>query len=86
MEVGDDTNNDPNFHLVLFPGRKKLFSRVTLRNNQTCQGIHELLVRDLAIQPFFRSFALTEDVDSSSSKNPEGMNDTSLLFDFRSVV
>ena len=68
------------------PIRKKLFSRVTLGNNQTCQGIHELLVRDRAIQPFVRSFALTEDVDSSSSKNLKGMNGTSLLFDFRSVV
>ena len=86
MEVGDDTNNDPSFHLVLFPRRKKLFCRVTLRNNQTCQGFHELLVWDPAIQPFVRSFILIEDVDSSSSKNPEGMNGTSLLFDFRSVV
>ena len=84
MEVGDDMHLLKKFSLVsysfLLPSRKKLFSKITLRNSQTCQGIHQLLVQNPVIQSFVRTIIiLTEDIDSSGSENPEWMNGTSLL-------
>jgi hypothetical protein len=68
MEVGDDTHLLKQCSLVsssfLLPSRKKLFSKITLRNNQTCQGIHQLLVQNPVIQSFVRTIILTEENDS----------------------
>jgi hypothetical protein len=75
-EVGDDARLLKQCSLVsssfLFPSRKQLFSRITLSNDQTCQGIHQLLVQNPVIQSFVRTVTLTE------SLGTEWMNDTSL--------
>ena len=80
--VGDDTHLLKQCSLVsssfLRPSRKHLFSRITLRSDQTCQGIHQLLLQNPTILSFVRTIILTEDTDSSNSENPEWMNGTSL--------
>ena len=78
--VGDDTRLLKQCALVsssfLLPSRKQLFSRITLRSDQSCQGIHQLLVQNPVIQSFVRSIALKEQLYSSNS---EWINGTSLL-------
>jgi hypothetical protein len=60
-EVGDDTGPGllKQFSLVsssfLLPSRKQLFSRITIRNDKTCQGIHQLLVQNPVIQSLVRT-------------------------------
>ena len=85
-EVGDDTHLLKQCVLVsssfLLPSRRQLFSRITLRSEQTCQGIYQLLVQNPVMQSYVRSIILTEDIDSSGSENHESlewMNGTSLL-------
>ena len=79
-EVGDDTHFLKQCSLVsssfLFSSRRKLFSRITLRSDETCQGIHQLLVQNPIIQSSVRAITLE---DSSGGKFPKWMNDTPLL-------
>ena len=46
----------------LLPSRKQLFSRIYLRSDQTCQGIHQLLVQNPVIQSFVRTITLEHNV------------------------
>ena len=79
-EVGDDTRLLKQCSLVsssfLFSSRRKLFSRITLRSDETCQGIHQLLVRNPIIQSSVRAITL---MDRSGGKFPKWINDTPLL-------
>ena len=61
----------------LLPSRKQLFSRITLKNDQTCQGIYRFLVQNPVIQPFVRAITVTL-MDNWSVKFPQWMNGTSL--------
>ena len=63
----------------LLPSRKHLFSRITLRSDQSCQGIHQFFVQNPVIQSSVRSITLTENSDKWSPKFTEWMNGTSLL-------
>ena len=78
-EVGDDTRLLKQCSLVSFsfllPSRKKLFSKITLRNDQTCRGIHQLLIQNPVIQSFVRAITLKGSWDWQI---PEWMDDTSL--------
>jgi hypothetical protein len=62
----------------LLPSRKhlRLFSRITIGSDKTCQGIHEFLVENPVVQTFVRAITLT---DSDSMHTPEWINGTSLL-------
>ena len=75
--VGDDTRLLEKCALVsysfLLPSRKKLFSRITLKNERTCQGIYQFLVQNPVVQSFVRSIYLTD----MEFDNSEWMNDTS---------
>jgi hypothetical protein len=83
--VGDDTNLLKQCTLVsssfLRPSRKQLFSRITLSSDQICQGIHQLLVQNPAIQSFVRTINITHIVSSSSwsSRTTKWMKSTSLI-------
>ena len=67
--VGEDTLLLKQCALVsssfLLPSRKQLFSRITLRNDKTCRGIHQLLVQNPIIQSSVRSINLYMDWDLS---------------------
>jgi hypothetical protein len=79
--VGDD-----NTHLLkrctlvsssfLLPSRKQLFSKVTLKNGQTCKEIHKFLVQYPVIQSFVRSISLKR---LKRPKYAKWLNGTSLL-------
>ena len=60
--VGDDTHLLKQCTLVsssfLLPAHKQLFSSTTLKSDQTCQGINQLLVQNPFIQPFIRPIIL----------------------------
>jgi hypothetical protein len=75
--VGDDTHLLEQCSLVsssfLRPSRKQLFSRISIRNEQTCQGIHQLLVQNPVIQSFVRTITM------DGSIYPEWINGTSIL-------
>ena len=88
--VGDDTHLLKKCSLVsssfLLPARKKLFSRISLRSDQTClwQGILQFLVENPVIQSFVRAISLTEHEStpvwgSSDCTDREWMNKSSLL-------
>ena len=81
--VGDDKRLLKQCALVsssfLLPSRKQLFSRITLRNDKTCRGIHQLLVQNPVIQSFVRAITLTEYISDWDSGSPKWMNSTSLL-------
>jgi hypothetical protein len=88
--VGDDKRLLKRCALVsysfLLPSRKQLFSRITLKSDQTCHGIHQFLVQNPVIQSFVRTITLTEILDivrdlrgRDRSKLPVWMNGTSLL-------
>ena len=62
----------------LHPSRKLLFSRITIRSNETCQGIHQLLIQNPVVQTFVRSITLTDAMHSWNAI-PEWINSTSLL-------
>ena len=62
----------------LLPSRKQLFSRIYLRSDQTCQGIHQFLVQNPVIQSFVRTITL-EQMFSFGSEFSEWMGGTSLL-------
>jgi hypothetical protein len=80
-EVGDDMRLLKQCTLVSssfrHPSRKQLFSRIILRSDKTCQGIHQLLVQNPVIQSFVRTIILIQ-VEDPTSINPEWMNGTSL--------
>jgi hypothetical protein len=42
----------------LIPSRKHLFSRITIRDDETCEGIHQLLVHNPFIQPCVKIFTM----------------------------
>ena len=52
--VGEDTRLLKQCALVsssfLLPSRKQLFSRITLRNDKTCWGIHQFLAQNPILQ------------------------------------
>ena len=78
-EVGDDRRLLKQCSLVssfLFPSRKQLFSRITLRSDKTCQGIYQLLIQNPVIQSFVRDITL---MNKWNGKFPQWMNGTSLL-------
>ena len=84
--VGDDNRLLKQCSLVsssfLLPSRKQLFSRIFLRSDQTCQGIHQLLVQNPVIQSSVRTITLTDEetmMVSWGTENPMWMNGTSLL-------
>lgn len=79
---------------LLPTSRKQLFSKISLKGDQTCQGIHQFLVQNPVtgsdeglndIQPLVRTIALTDDTGSRRRKislrfkNPKWMNGASLL-------
>jgi hypothetical protein len=83
--VGDDTDVLKQCALVsssfLLPSRKQLFSRITLRNVQTCRGIHQFLAQNPVILSFVRSITLTDRRawGFGESKFPRWINGTWLL-------
>ena len=60
--VGDDRDLLKQCALVsssfLLPCRKQLFSKITLGCEQSCQGIHQVFVRNPVIQSFVRTITL----------------------------
>ena len=74
--VGDDKRLLKQCSLVstsfLLPCRKLLFSKISLENDQTCQGIHQFLVQNPVIQSFVGTIILT-------LQNRQWVNGTSLL-------
>ena len=70
--VGEDTRLLKICALVsssfLLPSRKQLFSRITLRNDETCQRIHQFLAQNPIIQSSVRAITLTEDKDRLSCR------------------
>ena len=84
-EVGDDTHLLKKCSLVsssfLFSTRRKLFSRISLTSDQTCQGILQVLVQNPVIQSFVRTITLTEYESTPiwGSADVEWMNSPSLL-------
>jgi hypothetical protein len=88
--VGDDMRVLKKCTLVsssfLLPSRKQLFSRITLKSDQTCLGIHQFLIQNPVIQCFVRSITLIGDIEDYDSRRtwinpefPEWMNCKSLL-------
>jgi hypothetical protein len=79
-EVGNDKRLLKQCSLVsssfLLPSRKHLFSRIILRNEKACQGIHQFLVQNPVVQSFVRAITLK---DIWSYNFPQWMNGTSLL-------
>ena len=51
----------------LLPSRKRLFSQIFLRNEQACQRLHQVLVKNPVIQPFVRSITITQGLRLSDS-------------------
>ena len=64
--VGEDTRLLKQCALVsssfLLPSRKQLFSQIILRNDKTCQGIHQFLVQNPIIHSSVRAITLTDDI------------------------
>ena len=88
--VGNDTHLLKKCSLVsssfLLPARKKLFSRISFRSDQTCrwQGILQVLVQNPDIRSFVRAISLTEHEStpiwsSSECTDSEWMNNSSLV-------
>jgi hypothetical protein len=77
--LGDNTRLLKQCALVsssfLLPSRKQLFSSITLRNDQNCDGIHQFLVQNSVIQSFVRTIVIKD----NTRMFPEWMNGTSLL-------
>ena len=77
--VGDDAHLLKQCSLVsssfLRPSRKQLFSRITIRNDQFCQGIHQFFVKNLTILSFVRTISL---MHMDGSLYPQWMNGTLL--------
>src|SRR5882762_2833842 len=63
--VSDDIHSLKQCSLVsssfLLPSRKQLFSRINLKSDKTCQGIHQFLVQNPIILSFVRAITLTFD-------------------------
>ena len=78
--IGDDQSLLKNCALVsssfLHPSRKQLFSRISLRSHQTCQGIYQFLIQNPAIQSFVKSISINR---GDTSCDFVWMNSTSLL-------
>ena len=81
--VGDDRRLLLQCALVsssfLLPSRKKLFSRITLSCDQSCQGIHQVFVRNPVIRSYVRAITLTESIWTLASEFPNWIYGTSLL-------
>ena len=69
--VGDDTRLLKQCTLVsssfLLPSRKQLFSKVSLENDQFCQGIHEFLVQNPVIMSFVRTISIKRKWDPKNT-------------------
>ena len=81
--VGDDKRLLEKYALVsssfLLPCRKRLFSKISIGSEQSCQRIHQVLVQNPAIQSFVRTIALNEAHMVASFGSLNWMNGTSLL-------
>ena len=81
--VGDDLQLLKQCSLVsssfLRPSRKHLFSRIAIGSDETCQGIHQLLVQNPVIQSFVKTITLKDSDMDGSIQYPKWINDTSLL-------
>ncbi|KAM6492889.1 hypothetical protein JOM56_011023 [Amanita muscaria] len=77
--VGDDSRLLKKCALVsssfLLPSRKRLFSQISLRDDQACQGLHQFLVENPVIQSSVRSIAIRY----HSCKSHLQLNRTSLI-------
>ena len=83
--VGDDTRSLKQCTLVsssfLRPSRKQLFSTISIRSDQTCQGIHQLLVKNPVILSIVRTITIKDSLNRNSDRSykiPEWMNGASL--------
>ena len=78
--VGDDTHLLKQCSLVsssfLLPSRKHLFSRITIKSDETCERIHQLLVQNPVFQTFVKTITL---LNTDTFIFPKWMNGTSLL-------
>ena len=76
--VGDNTRLLKQCTLVsssfLLPSRKQLFSKITIKNDETCQGIHQFLIQNPVIQSSVGTITLTVEY----YKDREWMNGISL--------
>ena len=84
--VGDDSRLLKQCCLVsssfLFPSRKQLFSRITLKSDLSCQRIHQFLIQNPSIHSSVRAITLTEYIDLSwgaEDHDCRWMNSKSLL-------
>ena len=75
--VGDDTHLLKQCTLVsssfLRPSRKQLFSKITLKSDQNCQGIYQVLVQNPVIESFVKSITLEYSWDAEV---PDWMRDS----------
>ena len=62
----------------LLPSRRQLFSRISLRSEQTCQEIYQFLIQNPVIQSFVRTIIIDGNT-TQASWGFEWMNSTSLL-------
>ena len=80
--VGDDTRLLKRCALVsssfLLPTRKKLFSRITLRSDQTCQRLHQFFLQNPLILSSVRAITLAEYIADEGTSKIEWINNTSL--------
>ena len=81
--VGDDKGSLKQCTLVsssfLLPSRKQLFFSITIRCEETCQGIHQFLVQNPIIQFSVRAITLKDKFSMWGNESCEWMNGTSLL-------
>ena len=61
----------------LLPSRKRLFSEISLRNDQACQRLHQFLVENPVVQSFVRSITISRDWHYNPSESH--LNGTSLI-------
>ena len=82
VAVGDDTHLLKQCALVsssfLLPSRKKLFSRITLSSDQTCQRLHQFFLQNPLILSSVKAITLTEYLTSWRTREIEWINSTSL--------
>ena len=75
--VADDTNSLKQCSLVsssfLLPSRKHLFSRISIRGERSCEGIHQLLLQNPFIQPCVKSITM------NFSRYRQWVDNTSIL-------
>ena len=69
--VGDDTQLLKQCTLVsssfLRPSRKQLFSKISLKSDQNCKGIHQVLIENPVIQSFVKTITVVYSWDAEAS-------------------